>query len=475
MIRRIFWLIITLASGLAISADRVEIELRHTPDLEDDYLCWTPVPARARLVTDGQLPKTVKITTESLGTGELRLGFDTGNVPTRATYQSSSAIDLVLPTDGQWVNFYVNGVSASTGDKDIRVVVKEGNVELGAVNAMVRVRKDASQLSVVERQQFLQALADLHGHGRAVGPSDNFMKYARAHEDAFSIGIHHSHLGMPLFLAWHRAFLLSLERDLQRIDPRVALPYWRFEAANPSLFTDAYFGVVSGEGPTPFQVQFLPSNPLNGWYNQQDGPLQREQDGGVALSAATWPNTSIPMVRFLPDIMSELGADEYGSTPPSNGINSRMEFRYHNGAHAYVSGWLADTSSPKDPLFFLLHANVDRGWAQWQEQLGRYDRNDQRSYVSQGTYPGPADPDRIRKGSYSNDPMWPWVRDDGQSTADPWDDWPSTGFAFPQIANIGPQTAPTPADMIDYMNVLGNSVPLGACYDGIPYVRTGGR
>ena len=48
----------------------------------------------------------------------------------------------------------------------------------------------------------------------------------------------------PRFLPWHRAYLLDLERELQAIDPSVALPYWRFDQPAPNLFTPEFLGVV---------------------------------------------------------------------------------------------------------------------------------------------------------------------------------------------------------------------------------------
>ena len=50
--------------------------------------------------------------------------------------------------------------------------------------------------------------------------------------------------GAPGFLPWHRAYILDLERELQAIDPSVALPYWRFDRPAPNLFTLDFFEIV---------------------------------------------------------------------------------------------------------------------------------------------------------------------------------------------------------------------------------------
>ena len=77
--------------------------------------------------------------------------------------------------------------------------------------------------------------------------------------------------------------------------------------------------------------------------------------------------------------------------PPAVSIGA-LEFSYHNGAHSVISGWLATGSSPRDPLFYLLHANVDRAWALWQDQHKAFDfsATDGKSYPLGPRYPGPS-------------------------------------------------------------------------------------
>jgi tyrosinase len=38
--------------------------------------------------------------------------------------------------------------------------------------------------------------------------------------------------------------------------------------------------------------------------------------------------------------------------------------------HNAVGGTMSSASSPKDPIFFLHHANIDRLWAEWQTTHG---------------------------------------------------------------------------------------------------------
>ena len=53
----------------------------------------------------------------------------------------------------------------------------------------------------------------------------------------------------------------------------------------------------------------------------------------------------------------------------------------------------------KDPLFFLLHCNVDRLWAKWQRQFSRFNSAVAASYDSNPPSP---------PGHNLPDTMWPW-------------------------------------------------------------------
>lgn len=40
----------------------------------------------------------------------------------------------------------------------------------------------------------------------------------------------------------------------------------------------------------------------------------------------------------------------------------------HGAAHTYIGGSLSQAGSPNDPSFFGIHGDVDRLWAEWQEE-----------------------------------------------------------------------------------------------------------
>ena len=189
--------------------------------------------------------------------------------------------------------------------------------------------------------------------------------------------------GAPGFLPWHRAYLLDLERELQAIDPSVALPYWRFDQPAPKLFTPDFFGDVDRHG----TVQFGATNPLQFWVT----------DGVQGDHAPT-------AVQQL-ESGDQPGRRHHGSADagPRDGLSGlphdgRQPAR--NGAHEFGRARSRSIgTAAKDPLFFLLHCNVDRLWAKWQRQNGRFDPAQAASYDS-----NPGNP----VGHNLPDTMWPW-------------------------------------------------------------------
>src|SRR5262249_36619778 len=76
-----------------------------------------------------------------------------------------------------------------------------------------------------------------------------------------------------------------------------------------------------------------------------------------------------------------------------------LEGNPHGSAHTSFGGSISSIgTAAKDPLFFLLHCNVDRLWAKWQRQTGRFDQAVAKSFDS-GANP---------IGHNLPDTMWPW-------------------------------------------------------------------
>jgi tyrosinase len=410
---------------------RVEVRINNSAVPAARYLTWVPTPLRVRLLEVGGAIGNIPITLaqQRLPTGgELRFSATpTGTLQTQ--------LNVNVPTDGRTVTVYVCGKfgSASIADGDVSIVAKNamGQV-LGTLPVMVRVRKNANKLTPGERDRFISAMAQLNNRGTGRFADFRNMHVAgRADQQAH---------GGPGFLPWHRAYLLDLERELQAIDPSVTLPYWRFDQPSAFLFTRDFIGVPDSLG----AVQFSASNPLQFWATDGVQGIMRRL---IGVNPAT---TADPSTRNESATLG-LGAAYRNFRT--------MQGNPHGFAHTqYFSGSISSIpTAAKDPLFFLLHCNVDRLWAKWQQQNGRFDASVASAYDS-----GPT-PTSLLAGHNLDDSLWPWngiITPPRPSTAPGGDMAPS-----PCVTAPGPK--PVVRAMLDYQGRITTTAPLGFSYDDV--------
>ncbi|HKQ97931.1 MAG TPA: tyrosinase family protein [Candidatus Polarisedimenticolia bacterium] len=159
-----------------------------------------------------------------------------------------------------------------------------------------------------------------------------------------------------LFFSWHRMFVYFFERILRKAvgDPDFAQPYWNY--------TDVAAQRVI---PEPYR---LPANAsTNALYNSSRAAVY---NGGAGLPAAdvsysagfnltnfTTSSSSVPSFGGL-----TVGGPQHF---PSGGWSGRIEMSPHNNVHNDISGEMASGESPRDPIFWLHHSNIDRLWKRW--------------------------------------------------------------------------------------------------------------
>jgi tyrosinase len=420
---------------------RVQIAAPGLDDQGPMLLTWVPVKAKARLADASDVTDAAVITLRNGGAeGGGRVIFDM----TRSD-AGVPEIQLRLPADGSPVEFWVAGEfqhpSSALSDAAIEAVANGPSV--GRRDLMVRIRKNAVALSSGERDRFLVAMAKLNDAGRGI-----FQAFRNTH---VLKSIDEAH-GFPGFPPWHRAYLLDLERELQRIDPSVALPYWRFDEPAPTLFGPAFLGMPADDVAAGDTIQFPHGHPLEFWRTDGTDSIDRRPLYDIAGPPPT-RNGSQPWVISQTDTLN-LG--------PEFVQFRRMEGAPHGTAHSSFQGPISNVpQAAKDPLFFLLHANVDRLWAFWQWFNRRTDPSDPATYSVMGRFP----PRPHLIGHKPGDTMWPW---NGSRTP------PRPTFAPPRgpfpsstiVTRPGPQ--PKIQDMIDYQGVHSGE-PLGFDYDDVPF------
>jgi tyrosinase len=419
---------------------RTEITIDGADQAGANYITWAPVHSSIRLAeADGGADVVdVLLQNQNPNSGKGQVVFRDA-IPG----EGQDRLRLRLPADGTPVDFFVAGKFGhpSEDDKDAVIEAVEANTgaALSTKALMVRIRKNANDLTEEERDRFLSALAILNNPGNG----KIFRDLRNIHTND-SDGEAHGNAG---FLPWHRAYLLDLERELQLIDPSVALPYWRFDEPAPNLFDEDFMGVSNGG-----MVKFAPGHPLGGWTTDEGAGIRRTPLFDAETSAS-------------PILINQAATMNLGNLYAE--FRRLMEGNPHASAHLSFTGSIrAVQTAATDPLFFLLHCNVDRLWAKWQRLYWRFNTEDPATYPRQGS------PGATRIGHRLEDTMWPWNGVTGTGGPDDKNPRPRTAPGGPLAdspTTDAPGREPKVRHMIDYQGVIAPGKRLGFGYDDVRF------
>jgi tyrosinase len=200
------------------------------------------------------------------------------------------------------------------------------------------IRKNYTEMTPEEKNALVSAFQTLGDP-----PSGLLRNLATFHSVNFSAnsgGIHQaSQEQFNIFHAWHRYASFELEQEMQRINPHITLPYWDWTVNR--LATDALW-----------------DNSFIGGFNAR-WSLGRVLGGGVVLPTAA----DVATVQSLTSFWGPGGLA--GSGYSQQVENARP---VHNPPHNWVGGVMAGGESPRDPIFWFHHNNVDRLWQLWEDQ-----------------------------------------------------------------------------------------------------------
>jgi tyrosinase len=405
----------------------VELQINNSTASDARFVTWAPSPCRIR-VTDPTGANTPTVSVNIAGKSAANGGVVRFRNGTTGAF--ASTLTLTVPTNGTTVPFFTAGTfgQPSTNSGDVKIEARVGNTLVGSAELMVRIRKNASKLTNGERDRFIAAFAKLNNQGLG-----RFSDFNNMHKNP---NLSQAHFA-PGFLPWHRAYLLDLERELQAIDPSVALPYWRFDQPAPNIFTRDFLGESDANG----TVKFRNGNPLEFWKTDTNIGISRTPD---------FPTSQAP-----PNPMNEADTLELGAQFRTF---RGMEGDPHGLAHTSFGGFIHDpATAAKDPLFFLLHCNVDRLWAKWQRKNGRFDPAVASSFDERPT---------SAPGHRLNDTMWPW--NGVTKPTDPTRPPTAPGGTLATSSCVGaPGLKPRVRDCIDYHGVINAASTMGFDYDDV--------
>jgi tyrosinase len=223
-------------------------------------------------------------------------------------------------------------------------------IDLGAQS----IRKNYQEMSQYEKVQLVNAFYALRSgpdliNDLATFHNNNFNFDNTANPNRFDL---HFNLGdtqeeanRDIFLAWHRRQMFEVEQAIQNINPRISLVFWD-SSVDQSIISplwdedlmgsfDDNWGLVRNLGsngplPTPSVVTNLQNTPGN--------------PGGI----------------FPPPLTGTSGFYVYSNRFERGDV--------HRGAHVWTGGVMPTGVSPRDPIFYLHHSNVDRLWQEWEER-----------------------------------------------------------------------------------------------------------
>jgi tyrosinase len=415
----------------------VEIQINNSPQPTSRYVTWAWSRCMIRVTNSAGIPGTqvqLQLSQTALaGGGTIRFS-------NTASGAGAATLNVTVPKNGTSVPFFIRGITASTADPGVQITARQppAPAPVGSVALMVRIRKNAASLSTGERDRLINALAHLNNQG-----AGRYADFAGTHVSA---AIQEAH-GRPGFLPWHRAFILDLERELQAIDRSVSLPYWRFDQPAPALFTPAFLGRGVMNGPGTSAVVFTSTNPLRFWKAGSTPGIFRDPDFNVNAAPPGPVGQAFALTLGNPGAL-------FKNFRRMESISPRD---YHGDAHVSFVGPIDSIpTAAQDPLFFMLHCNVDRLWALWQKQNARL------NVATAASFETTVPPNRI--GHNLGDTMWPWNGDTNP---------PRPNFALggtmapsPMVSAPGPQ--PRVKDCFDYQGSINLANNMGFSYDDVP-------
>ncbi|MBI3654205.1 MAG: tyrosinase family protein [Acidobacteria bacterium] len=233
----------------------------------------------------------------------------------------------------------------------------------------MNIRRHHRELNTLEKTAFIQAVLALKNDVDSVlhpGAQKRYDDFVEIHKNAMTGAAMFAPMphGNSLFYPWHRILLRQFELALQVAvnDSSIALPYWDWDySGTNNPFTSDFLG---GDGD-----RSQGGRVTNGPFAFDTGRFSIriwDEDNGDAGLRREFGEDATSWLPTASDISAGLAKTPYWPGPSS--FERVSEGVLHNPVHRWISGNMADATSPNDPVFFLHHAFLDRLWEQWKQQ-----------------------------------------------------------------------------------------------------------
>ncbi|KAI2463914.1 Di-copper centre-containing protein [Annulohypoxylon bovei var. microspora] len=304
-------------------------------------------------------------------------------------WNSNHAGGIPMPSDfKRYQHTYQKNIRASLG-------------VYGCTNNNIAIRKSWDETDDVTRADYIRAVHCLAAKSPlmdtkfAPGAVNRLDDFTYIHINQTNI-IHQSGYLLP----WHRLFLWQIEKALrEECGYKGHLPYWdvpRFsEDQTKSKLFDGSMTSFGGNG------AFVPHDPrkviIPGLVISNFTLPKPAGTGGGCVTDGPFQNFTISLGPVVKEVIDP--ANKYGYEPNSRCLSrdfydgaskgvlnwanattivksntikelrNNIEDLWHLNSHTFVGAEAADPfSTPNDPVFYLLHAQIDRLWAIWQGQ-----------------------------------------------------------------------------------------------------------
>jgi hypothetical protein len=203
------------------------------------------------------------------------------------------------------------------------------------------------------------------------------------------------------FPPWHREFLNRYELLLQESNPLVTLLYWdwttdpatAWKSITPAGGTVSLYDQVTSVFGTFSGDIGLPWDNVAPGFCASGGSMPLVSPGCVDRYIATMPGFTSPEATAVDSsIIGQATYSEFAAWDEGRAVNvSGVPDTAHNYAHPFIGGTSGNMGfvafAAEDPFFFLLHANVDNLWSEWQRgSVSSVDRYDPSTITQTITY-----------------------------------------------------------------------------------------